>query len=133
MPARNPDATAGTEPIEPDPTTVAPAGRASWVSTSLHTRGGICSYVRMLQSTPLAGAVESRPPPAASRIRIPPRALGASSASLELRPPFLDHRLVELAFSIPSRLKVRRGTTKRIVKEVARRYLPGTIADRRRT
>lgn len=54
------------------------------------------------------------------------------AASLELRPPFLDHRLVELAFALPSSLKVRGGTTKWIVKEVARRYLPAEIVDRRK-
>lgn len=51
------------------------------------------------------------------------------AASLELRPPFLDHRLVELAFSLPSSVKVR-GTTKWVLKEVARRYLPSEIIDR---
>ncbi|MFC5285847.1 asparagine synthase (glutamine-hydrolyzing) [Actinokineospora guangxiensis] len=52
------------------------------------------------------------------------------AASLELRPPFLDHRLVELAFSLPSAVKVRGGVTKWVVKEVARKYLPGEIVDR---
>jgi asparagine synthase (glutamine-hydrolysing) len=52
------------------------------------------------------------------------------AASLELRPPFLDHRLVELAFSLPSNVKVRGQTTKWVVKEVARRYLPDAIVDR---
>ncbi len=52
------------------------------------------------------------------------------AASLELRPPFLDHRLVELAFALPSRMKVRGRTTKWIVKEVAREYLPAEIVDR---
>ncbi|MGH4012311.1 MAG: asparagine synthase (glutamine-hydrolyzing) [Pseudonocardiaceae bacterium] len=52
------------------------------------------------------------------------------AASLELRPPFLDHRLVELAFALPSALKIRRGTTKWILKEVARRYLPAEIVNR---
>ena len=54
------------------------------------------------------------------------------AASLELRPPFLDHRLVELAFSLPSALKIRGGTTKWLVKEVARRHLPAEIVDRRK-
>ena len=52
------------------------------------------------------------------------------AASLELRPPFLDHRLVELAFSLPSNVKVRGQTTKWVVKEVARQYLPNDIVDR---
>lgn len=54
------------------------------------------------------------------------------AASLELRPPFLDHRLVELAFSLPSSVKVRRGVTKWVVKEIARRYLPADVVDRRK-
>ena len=52
------------------------------------------------------------------------------AASLELRPPFLDHRLVELAFHLPSSVKVRRGVTKWVVKEVARQYLPDEVVDR---
>ncbi|SES25175.1 asparagine synthase (glutamine-hydrolyzing) [Actinokineospora terrae] len=52
------------------------------------------------------------------------------AASLELRPPFLDHRLVELAFSLPSSVKVRNGVTKWVVKEVARAHLPGDVVDR---
>jgi asparagine synthase (glutamine-hydrolysing) len=54
------------------------------------------------------------------------------AASLELRPPLLDHRLVDLAFRLPSNLKVRHGTTKWVLKEVARRYLPAEIVDRRK-
>lgn len=54
------------------------------------------------------------------------------AASLELRPPFLDARLVELAFSLPSSVKVRRGVTKWVVKEVARRHLPADVVDRRK-
>jgi asparagine synthase (glutamine-hydrolysing) len=54
------------------------------------------------------------------------------AASLEMRPPFLDHHLVELAFSLPSGLKVRHGRTKWIIKEVARRYLPAEIVDRQK-
>ncbi|MCP5363693.1 MAG: asparagine synthase (glutamine-hydrolyzing) [Hyphomicrobiales bacterium] len=52
------------------------------------------------------------------------------AASVECRPPFLDHNLVELAFSLPSSLKVRGGTTKWILKRVARSYLPAEIIDR---
>jgi len=52
------------------------------------------------------------------------------AASLELRPPFLDHELVELAFSLPSNVKLRHGVTKWVVKEVARSLLPAEIVDR---
>jgi asparagine synthase (glutamine-hydrolysing) len=52
------------------------------------------------------------------------------AASLEVRPPFADHRLVELAFSLPNNVKIRDRTTKWVLKEVARRYLPSRIVDR---
>lgn len=52
------------------------------------------------------------------------------AASLELRPPFLDHRLVELSFTLPSAVKIRDGKTKWVVKQVARRHLPASIVDR---
>lgn len=52
------------------------------------------------------------------------------AASLETRPPFLDHRLVELAFELPSRAKVRGVTTKWVLKQLAHRYLPGDVVDR---
>lgn len=54
----------------------------------------------------------------------------AMAASVEFRPPFLDHRLVELAFRLPSRVKLKGGVTKWIVKEVARTKLPNSIVDR---
>lgn len=54
------------------------------------------------------------------------------AASLELRPPFLDARVVETAFALPSDVKVRDGVTKWVVKEVARRHLPASIVDRRK-
>ena len=52
------------------------------------------------------------------------------AASLELRPPFLDHDVVELALRRPDDMLVRRGTGKWLVKEVARRHLPAEIVDR---
>jgi len=52
------------------------------------------------------------------------------AASLELRPPFLDHEVVELAFSLPSSVKLRHGVTKWVVKKVARSVLPAEIVDR---
>lgn len=54
------------------------------------------------------------------------------AASLELRPPFLDHHMVELAFSLPSNVKLRHGVTKWVIKEVARSLLPAEIVDRKK-
>lgn len=54
------------------------------------------------------------------------------AASLELRPPLLDHRLAELAFRLPSDVKVRAGQTKWVLKQVARGYVPAQIVDRRK-
>ncbi|MGM0482150.1 MAG: N-acetylglutaminylglutamine amidotransferase [Pseudomonadota bacterium] len=48
---------------------------------------------------------------------------------LEARVPFLDHELVELAFSMPHELKLRDGG-KYILKEVARDIIPHQVIDR---
>lgn len=56
----------------------------------------------------------------------------AMAASVESRPPFLDHNVVDYAFSLPSSVKLRGGVTKWVVKEVARRTLPASIVDRRK-
>jgi asparagine synthase (glutamine-hydrolysing) len=48
--------------------------------------------------------------------------------SLEVRVPFLDHRLVEWAATVPSSMKVHRGVTKRVLKEAGLHVLPsGTV------
>ncbi len=49
------------------------------------------------------------------------------ACSLELRVPFLDHRLVELGARIPAALKVRGFTTKYILKKAMEPYLPREI------
>jgi asparagine synthase (glutamine-hydrolysing) len=54
------------------------------------------------------------------------------AASLELRPPLLDHRVVEFAFGLPSQMKVRDGVSKWLLKEVAKRYLPDEVVSRRK-
>lgn len=54
------------------------------------------------------------------------------AASIENRPPFLDHELVELAFRVDSALKVKGKSGKWIVKEIARRHLPANIVDRKK-
>ena len=47
--------------------------------------------------------------------------------SLEVRVPFLDHHVVELAFRIQGTMKIRRGTTKYILKETFKKYLPRSL------
>jgi asparagine synthase (glutamine-hydrolysing) len=49
---------------------------------------------------------------------------------LEARSPFLDHKLVEFAASLPVDMKVRHGQTKYLLKEAMRGILPDTILDR---
>jgi asparagine synthase (glutamine-hydrolysing) len=52
--------------------------------------------------------------------------------SLELRVPFLDHKLLEFAASLPANYKVRRFTTKYIAKRALRDRLPEPILKRRK-
>lgn len=49
---------------------------------------------------------------------------------LEVRPPLLDHELMELAARIPSRWKVRDGQTKWLFKGAYRQKLPASVLDR---
>jgi asparagine synthase (glutamine-hydrolysing) len=52
--------------------------------------------------------------------------------SLELRVPFLDHNLVELAFQMPAHLKVNGLVDKYVERDVARKILPKNNAKRRK-
>ncbi len=54
------------------------------------------------------------------------------AASLEGRVPFLDHEFIEYVASIPSDLKIRKLTTKYILKEAMRSLLPSGIIERRK-
>jgi asparagine synthase (glutamine-hydrolysing) len=53
--------------------------------------------------------------------------------SLEVRPPFLDHRIVEYAASLPSKLKIRGFRQKYVLRELLRGKLPDSILDRKKT
>lgn len=52
------------------------------------------------------------------------------AASIESRVPFLDHKLVEFTSSLPERLKLRGGTTKYILRESMKGFLPDAILNR---
>ena len=54
----------------------------------------------------------------------------AMAVSLETRVPFLDHRVVEFAWTIPVEKKIRAGQGKWILKKLLGRYVPMPLVDR---
>ncbi len=52
--------------------------------------------------------------------------------SLEVRPPFLDHRIVEFAASLPADLKIRGSRQKVLLKELMRHKLPPSVLRRKK-
>lgn len=52
--------------------------------------------------------------------------------SLECRIPFLDHKFVELAMSIPQSKKTERGVSKTVLKKAVRGVIPDEIIDRKK-
>jgi asparagine synthase (glutamine-hydrolysing) len=54
------------------------------------------------------------------------------AASIESRVPFLDHRLVEFASGLPTRMKLRGLKTKWILREAVRSILPPEILTRKK-
>jgi len=54
------------------------------------------------------------------------------ACSLEVRVPFLDRRVIELAYGLPDRMKVRRGITKPLLKQVAMRHVPADCVNRKK-
>lgn len=52
--------------------------------------------------------------------------------SLEGRVPFLDHKFVELAMSIPAAMKTKNGTLKHILKKAVRGVIPDELIDRKK-
>ena len=52
--------------------------------------------------------------------------------SLEVRPPFLDHRIVEFAASLPASLKIRGSRQKVLLKELMRDKLPPSVLRRQK-
>jgi asparagine synthase (glutamine-hydrolysing) len=50
--------------------------------------------------------------------------------SLEVRPPFLDHRIVEFAATLPENMKIRGGRLKFILRELMKNRLPASVVSR---
>ncbi len=53
--------------------------------------------------------------------------------SLEVRPPFLDHRIVEFAAGLPQNLKIRGGKQKVLLRELMRGKLPEVVLHRKKS
>lgn len=58
--------------------------------------------------------------------------LVSMAASLELRVPFMDYRLIELSMRVPTKFKVRGGSHKWILKRALKDRVPMTIANRKK-
>jgi len=56
----------------------------------------------------------------------------AMQSSVEIRSPFIDYRLMELAFSIPDKIKFHDGITKKILRELFKDKLPSSVIDNHR-
>jgi asparagine synthase (glutamine-hydrolysing) len=109
-------------------------------------------YERLITSDEIS--VMSEPPPAAAAAPVPPlrdiigRIIyrdmtdylpgdvlvkldrASMAASLEARCPFLDHRMIEFAWRVPTSLKVRGGQGKWLLRRVLQRYLPKKLFER---
>lgn len=57
--------------------------------------------------------------------------LNAMAFNIESRVPFLDHRLVQLCFSMPNEHKVHLGETKRVLRAGMRGIVPDAVLDRK--
>jgi asparagine synthase (glutamine-hydrolysing) len=58
--------------------------------------------------------------------------IASMANSLEARSPFLDHKLIEFAASLPENLKMRGLETKSLLKKVAERLVPRDVIHRRK-
>jgi len=52
------------------------------------------------------------------------------SVALEGREPFLDHRILEWTFCLPSHYKYRKGVSKYLLRKVLYKYIPKELVER---
>jgi asparagine synthase (glutamine-hydrolysing) len=58
--------------------------------------------------------------------------IATMAVSLEARSPFLDHKVIEFAASLPEKFKLRGLTTKYLLKRILKKILPAENLDRRK-
>lgn len=58
--------------------------------------------------------------------------IASMANGLELRSPYQDHKFMELCGTISGDLKFRNGITKFILKEIAKKYVPDAVIDRKK-
>lgn len=52
------------------------------------------------------------------------------AVSLEVRVPLLDHRVVEFAWELPAAMRIRRGRSKWLLRQVLAKYVPPALTER---
>jgi asparagine synthase (glutamine-hydrolysing) len=52
------------------------------------------------------------------------------AVALEVRPPLLDHRVVEFAWRLPRHMRVHRGESKWLLRRILNRYVPRNLVER---
>ena len=55
------------------------------------------------------------------------------AVSLETRAPFLDHSVAEIAWKIPTYMKVNKGEGKLILKDLLKRFIPPNLIQRKKS
>ena len=127
-----------------DPVVAGTIARSEWLETirSRSARGGLEDVRPSLLETALADRLDGAPRHGLARALVLDAQLSlvddmlhyfdrtSMAHSLEVRVPFLDHRLVELCARMPVSLKLSGGTTKAILRSAARGLVPETVLKR---
>lgn len=127
-----------------DPVVAGAIARSEWLETvrSRSARGGLEQVPPSVVEAVLADRVDGAPRHGLARTLVLDAQLSlvddmlhyfdrtSMASSLEVRVPFLDHRLVELCARMPVSLKLSGGTTKAILRSAARGLVPETVLER---